>query len=155
MTTSSGLSWKALKSAFRRARSLGPMGTIRKVLSIRGLKDGRLVGEDQFGNKYYTNTEDAIFSRTRWVEPIMGFNDALNWNPTSIPPEWHSWLHYQTDEEPSSKVDTSIKYRKEHHPTLTGTTKSYHPPGWIFDKKTRDEKMNEWSPDNKPKDTKP
>jgi NADH dehydrogenase (ubiquinone) 1 alpha subcomplex subunit 12 len=52
-----------------------------------------LVGEDSNGNKYYENTGYQS-GRHRWVE----YADLDNYNTTSVPREWHGWLHHVDDE---------------------------------------------------------
>ncbi|GMH95047.1 hypothetical protein TL16_g13065 [Triparma laevis f. inornata] len=56
-------------------------------------KFGRLVGTDAGGNKYFENTVDYTFGQHRWVEP----SDIHNYDPSSIPPEWHGWMHHMSD----------------------------------------------------------
>ncbi len=48
--------------------------------------DGRLVGTDQFGNRYFEDNETG-YTRKRWVI----YKDMSTYNPTSVPPEWHGW----------------------------------------------------------------
>lgn len=52
-----------------------------------------MVGEDSNGNKYYENTGYQS-GRHRWVE----YADLDNYNTTSVPREWHGWLHHVDDE---------------------------------------------------------
>lgn len=47
---------------------------------------GRLVGTDQFGNRYFEDNE-TTYNRKRWVL----YKDMSQYNPTSITPEWHGW----------------------------------------------------------------
>lgn len=47
---------------------------------------GKLVGEDQFGNRYYEDN-DASYNRKRWVI----YKDMSTYNPSIVPPEWHGW----------------------------------------------------------------
>lgn len=56
-------------------------------------RKGTLVGEDSNGNKYYENTGYQS-GRHRWVE----YADLDNYNTTSVPREWHGWLHHVDDE---------------------------------------------------------
>ena len=62
---------------------------------------GRLVGTDASGNNYYENTKDYPFGQHRWVEPY----DIHNYDPSSITPRWHSWMHSMTDV-PGNEEDT-------------------------------------------------
>ena len=78
---------------------------------------GKLVGKDDFGNKYYGNRK----SKKRWVI-YSGEIDA-----SKISNEWYSWIHFM-----QNKIDISIsskkyEWQKPHMPNLTGTERSYHP----------------------------
>ena len=53
------------------------------------------VGEDMFGNVYYRGGPRADKRERRWVMYKTAPEASL------IPPEWHGWLHYQTDVVPS------------------------------------------------------
>ena len=53
---------------------------------------GKFVGKDQFGNKYYSNSEGR-----RWV--IY----KNNIESSKIPPEWHSWIHFLVINKPTDK----------------------------------------------------
>lgn len=87
---------------------------------------GTRVGVDQFGNVYYKGKRRAgsTAQERRWV---MYANDT---EASAVPPEWHGWLHYQTNDVPPS---TESKYRKPwqkpHQRNLTGTDQAYFPPG--------------------------
>jgi NADH:ubiquinone oxidoreductase subunit len=76
------------------ATQLFQMGTVKK---------GQLVGEDEFGNKYFEN-KDYIYGHTcsfrfdvagrdRWVE----YKDKWDFDASTVTPEWHSWLHHIGD----------------------------------------------------------
>ena len=60
---------------------------------------GKLVGKDNYGNKYYQNKKGK-----RWVI----YSDEID--ASKIPPEWYSWIHH-----------------KPHQPNLTRTKKAYYP----------------------------
>ena len=46
---------------------------------------------------------------------------------SSVPPEWHAWLHYTTD----TPIPQTARrpWQKPHEPNLTGTPLGYRPPG--------------------------
>ena len=49
---------------------------------------GKIVGTDEIGNKYYTNSENHNdLKAKRWVI-FKGEIEA-----SKIPPHWHAWLH--------------------------------------------------------------
>ena len=88
----------------------------------------RKVGEDQFGNKYYTAKARPGYKRERrWV--------IYNGKPeaSAVPPEWHGWLHHQSNNIPDDLQDS---FRREwqipHKPNMTGTQQAYRPPGHIL-----------------------
>ncbi|KAI8441224.1 hypothetical protein MSG28_014873 [Choristoneura fumiferana] len=51
----------------------GIRGSLWKLYRQDDLKDGTLVGEDKFGNKYYENPR-FFYSRNRWVEYSDNFH---------------------------------------------------------------------------------
>ncbi len=88
---------------------------------------GELVGEDEFGNRYYherTAPTDGR-RRRRWVM-YKGEPEA-----SKTPPEWHAWLRRSVDTPPSEKPAPRQPWQKPHLPNLTGTSGAYRPPGDI------------------------
>jgi NADH:ubiquinone oxidoreductase subunit len=84
--------------------------------------NGRKVGSDAAGNRYFTMKRARASGRTpRWVM-YPGFPD-----PTTVPSEWHSWLHYTTDE-PLPETDRKA-WQKPHQKNMTGSAGSYRPAG--------------------------
>ncbi|EGC33359.1 hypothetical protein DICPUDRAFT_98581 [Dictyostelium purpureum] len=99
-----------------------------KTLYYTGeLKYGTLVGVDKFGNKYYENKEE-IFGRHRWVE----YGDYKNPDPTTIPPEWHSYIHFISDRPGSEMLSFAPTYKRPHIANPTGTDGAYTPPNFLF-----------------------
>lgn len=95
---------------------------------------GKPVGEDQFGNKYYTAKPRAGYKRERRWVMYKGAPDA-----SSVPPEWHGWLHHQSDVVPDGELESFRRsWQKPHQPNLTGTDQAYHPPGHILEGGKRD-----------------
>ena len=47
---------------------------------------------------------------------------------SKIPPEWHSWIHFQRKNKPSED-EKKFNWQKEHQENLTGTSKAYKPEG--------------------------
>ena len=100
---------------------------------IYTLFTGKLVGRDEFGNKYYSNSKEK-----RWVI----YKNKVE--PSKIPPEWHLWIHFLTNNKPPSN---SIKFtwQKKHEENLTGTTKAYKPDGLLSsDSKKNLKKYETW-----------
>jgi len=78
---------------------------------------GKLVGIDEFGNKYYSNS-----SGKKWVI----YNNTVE--SSKIPPEWHLWIHSNKINKPSKNLNKFI-WQKKHEENLTGTKKAYKPEG--------------------------
>jgi NADH:ubiquinone oxidoreductase subunit len=86
---------------------------------------GELVGTDQFGNRYYRG-RSRIMGRPerRWVLYAgAGYPEA-----SSVPAEWHRWLHGTQSEPPRSEAKRQA-WQQPHQPNLTGTEAAYRPPG--------------------------
>ena len=81
--------------------------------------NGRLVGRDAVGNIYYEakRAPGPQLRRRRWVM-YAGEVEA-----STIPPEWHSWLHYTTELPIPETVRRA--WQKPHEPNLTGTPLGY------------------------------
>ncbi len=87
---------------------------------------GELVGEDDFGNRYYRSRVRGFGLRReekRWVV-YKGLAE-----PSKVPPEWHGWLHYTENEIPTSKTNRRYRWQRNHVPNLTGTVYAYYPSG--------------------------
>ena len=102
-------------------------------------RKGERVGEDKFGNVYYKERG----GNRRWVV-YKGYAEA-----SSVPANWHGWLHYTVDTPPSDK-DVRFDWQKEHLPNLTGTHMAHRPKGSILasgkaDKSTGD--YDAWQPE--------
>ena len=92
-----------------------------------------LVGVDEFGSKYYSNSK-----RKRWVI----YKNKVE--SSKIPPEWHLWIHFLTNNIPSNNP-IKFKWQKKHEENLTGTTKAHKPDGSLtFDSKKNMKKYETW-----------
>ena len=62
-------------------------------------RQGRLVGKDEFGNRYYEQKKGVgpLGRPRRWVT-YTDFAEA-----SKVPAEWHGWLHYTVDEPPTAQ----------------------------------------------------
>jgi NADH:ubiquinone oxidoreductase subunit len=87
---------------------------------------GSYVGEDQFGNQYYRGKKRKGYTHERrWVVYQSGNVDA-----SEVPPEFHGWLHHQTDVFPDADKGYRKDWIKPYEPNKTGTTLAYRPPGY-------------------------
>eukprot|EP00052_Salpingoeca_macrocollata_P007045 m.57439 g.57439 ORF g.57439 m.57439 type:complete len:180 (+) comp15802_c0_seq3:1100-1639(+) len=112
----------------------GPTAAFWSLVQKGAILPGRLVGQDKFGNKYY-ESDEKFFSRNRNV----AYADFWNFDGSQVPPEWHKWLHYMTDELPS-KDHTTHKWQTDHTPNLSGTVNAYVPYS------TTRPKISAWTP---------
>jgi NADH:ubiquinone oxidoreductase subunit len=86
------------------------------------------IGTDGQGNKYYE------------AKARKGYNHPRRWviyngeaEPSRVPPEWHGWLHYQTDEFPSNDTPSFRRvWQQAPQQNLSGTQAAYHPPGHLL-----------------------
>ncbi|MCF8496041.1 MAG: NADH:ubiquinone oxidoreductase subunit NDUFA12 [Alphaproteobacteria bacterium] len=88
-----------------------------------------LVGTDQSGNRYYRG------------RPIKGYRHERRWvlykgapEASTVPAEWHGWLHHQTDVIPAEQAESFRRpWQKPHIPNRTGTNQAYRPPGHLLE----------------------
>jgi NADH:ubiquinone oxidoreductase subunit len=100
-------------------------------------RNGVLVGEDELGNKYYTNKDQT----KRWViydGPIEG---------SRISPDWHGWLHHTFDECPGTTPLQHKSWEKAHIPNMSGSNAAYHPPGSILSATADANDYEAWQPE--------
>lgn len=90
--------------------------------------NGKLVGKDDQGNRYYIERKARKGLRQRRWVVYNGEKEA-----SRVPPEWHRWLHYITDESPGDAPPQRKPWEKEHQPNLTGTTDAYRPAGHEYE----------------------
>jgi NADH:ubiquinone oxidoreductase subunit len=83
---------------------------------------GKRVGTDSAGNTYFEERRARRGHRARRWVMFRGEPEA-----SAVPPEWHGWLHYMTDQ--PLPEDRRRPWQKPHEPNLTGTAASYRPPG--------------------------
>jgi NADH:ubiquinone oxidoreductase subunit len=91
-------------------------------------RKGRLVGEDEFGNRYYLQKSGVgpLGVPARWV------TYATLSEPSQVPPDWHGWLHYTVDTLPTDERYQPKHWQKRHQMNMTGTAQAYRPKGSIL-----------------------
>lgn len=109
------------------------------------LGGGKPVGKDAYGNKYYRAAARKGYGHERrWV--IY----ARAPEPSAVPPEWHGWLHHQTDAVPSDGAPSFRRpWQKSHEPNRTGTLLAWRPPGHVLQGGRRDKATGDyeaWTP---------
>ncbi|CAH2056274.1 unnamed protein product, partial [Iphiclides podalirius] len=119
----------------------GIRGSLYKLYRQDELKDGVLVGEDKFGNKYFENPR-YFFSRNRWVEYSDKFN--MDYDGSQVPAEWFGWLHYKTDLPPHEDPNRpKYKWMLDYNENMSGTTGQFTPYS------TTKSKIEPWIPPRK------
>ena len=91
---------------------------------------GKLVGEDELGNKYYQNKKGK-----RWVI----YNGEVE--ASKIPNDWYSWMHHTNNKIENSHNLKKYKWQKNHLQNQTGTTNAYSPKN---NKNATEKKYKTW-----------
>jgi NADH:ubiquinone oxidoreductase subunit len=130
--------FKAIKSL------LGVLSPIH-IATVTLFSGATRVGEDQYGNKYYRASPRPGYKRERRWVIYKGVPEA-----SAVPPEWHGWLHHQSDDVPDEMPESfRRKWQKPHKPNLTGTDQAYRPPGHVLKGGQRDKATGDyeaWTP---------
>eukprot|EP00887_Chlorella_sp_A99_P000556 scaffold17.g556.t1 len=104
-------------------------GTLAEACIEHG-PGGELVGVDQNGNRYFEK-KDAQMVRNRWVVYAGAADHWREQEASTVPPEWHGWLHYITDECPANATFPRPIYSSpEHRANATMTPEHYLPKAW-------------------------
>lgn len=71
---------------------------------------------------------------------------------TRVPPEWHGWLHHQSNEIPDPDRESFRRsWQKPHQANRTGTNLAYRPPGHLLEGGKREKATGDyeaWTPEN-------
>ena len=128
---------KAIKLAEIIKHNGGILMSAKKLYYRDDLKIGTLVGEDEFGNKYYENPY-YFFPRNRWIE----FNPerGLKYDASQIPPEWHRWMTHMTEYPPTVEKPVKYDWMLTHQENMSGTKQAYMPHSTVKPK------VQAWSP---------
>ncbi|UJR37075.1 hypothetical protein I4U23_029779 [Adineta vaga] len=102
----------------------GLKNTILALYRYDDLKVGQFIGADKYGNRYYQNTRYFV-CRSRWVK--YADRVGLDYDASQVPPEWHRWLQYITDEPPTIKPLKKHSWMIDHIENKTGTSQIYVP----------------------------
>jgi len=106
----------------------------------------RRIGVDATGNRYYQAKRRRGYNHDRRWVMYKGAPEA-----SKVPPEWHGWLHHQTDAVPDNSTQSFRRpWQKPAMQNMTGTTGAYRPPGHILSGGHRAEATGDyeaWNPD--------
>ena len=112
-------------------------------------RHGELVGEDEYGNRYYRmrgGKRDSVLGvERRWLI-YNGEAEA-----SMVPPGWYGWLHHIVDTAPADDTYQPHPWQKPHRPNLTGTPHAYRPRGSVLTPERRPTVTGDydaWSPGN-------
>ncbi len=89
------------------------------------------IGVDEFGNSYYQDKSGKRFVVYKGIA-----------EPSKIPSQWHSWIHYSSDIAPVNIKTDKFSWQKIHLPNLTGTKNAYSPQSSTKETK----KYKAWKP---------
>ena len=105
-------------------------------------RQGRYIGGDEFGNRYYEQRSGVgpIGRPRRWVI----YKDLSE--PTLVPPEWHGWLHYTFDTPPTEERYRPRPWEKAPRMNMTGTPEAYRPSGSILGSAERPKATGDYKP---------
>jgi len=105
---------------------------------------GKMVGSDILGNRYFqAPPRKGGYKRPRRWVLYKGKPEASN-----VPPEWHGWLHHQTDIVPSKDGESYRQtWQKPHQANMTGTHQAYFPPGYSGERDRSSADYEAWVPD--------
>jgi len=108
---------------------------------------GTLKGTDQFGNEYYEDLQ-AISGRHRFI--VYADQRSGMWDPSTVPAEWHGWLHHTVDETPVELPPKAPKFQAPHlinEGSKYGSEPLYSPPGFLLnDKQLPEPTYSSWTP---------
>ncbi len=107
---------------------------------------GKKIGKDQLGNTYYEAPPMKGYKRPRRWVMYKGKPDA-----SSVPAEWHGWLHHQTNDVPSDDESFRQPWQEPHTPNMTGTDQAYRPPGHLLAEGQREKATGDyeaWRPNS-------
>jgi NADH:ubiquinone oxidoreductase subunit len=88
---------------------------------------GELVGEDEFGNRYF-RTKNGKIDPTLGVERRWVIYKGIA-EPSMVPPSWHGWLHHTVELPPTLEKSKTYRWEKPHRPNLTGSPAAHRPSG--------------------------
>ncbi|MFM1814328.1 MAG: hypothetical protein RLZ98_1023 [Pseudomonadota bacterium] len=103
---------------------------------------GRLVGTDEFGNRYYVQRSGVgpLGKPRRWVV----YKDLAD--ASKVTADWHGWLHYTVDSPPTEEDYEPRPWQKPHRMNMTGTSQAYRPQGSILTAAKRPKATGDYQP---------
>ncbi len=105
-------------------------------------KQGRYVGSDDCGNRYYEQRSGVgpHGMPRRWV-----IYEKLS-EASQVPPEWHGWLHHTFATPPTEEDYQAKPWEQPHRMNKTGTPEAYRPSGSVLTAAERPKATGDYSP---------
>jgi NADH:ubiquinone oxidoreductase subunit len=107
------------------------------------------IGSDALGNTYFEAPPRKGKFKGDYTRPRRWVMYNGKPEASSVPPEWHGWLHYQTNVVPNENIGFRRPWQKPHQANVTGTNQAYRPPGHMLEGGKRDKATGDyeaWSP---------
>ena len=89
--------------------------------------NARLVGADNFGNRYYEERKARPGKPPRRYVRYNGLVEA-----SKVPADWHGWLHHTEESPPPAEGYARHAWQQDHMPNTTGTRHAHRPAGHIL-----------------------
>lgn len=96
------------------------------------------VGRDRYGNIYYVSSKKNYLGHNKRFVDYKGLKES-----SKVPPIWHAWLHYLSDEVPCTADKKQYDWEREHVPNLSGTKYAYNP---ALSKNIKIQTYSAWNP---------
>jgi NADH:ubiquinone oxidoreductase subunit len=113
-----------LKNAILSTLSTTSTWSVRMHLGLAG----KLVGMDTLGNRYFTGKPRRGSKQERRFVLYATMAGGRGYDASQVPPEWHGWLHHQTNILPQAQNPLRHDWQLPPQQNLTGTAGAYFPP---------------------------
>lgn len=97
------------------------------------------VGKDQFGNRYFIGNNKNYLGQAKRFVIYNGQDEG-----SKVPPMWHAWLHYLSDDVPTVDNNKVYNWQQEYVPNLSSTKCAYN---LAQSSCTKIETYSKWSPE--------
>ncbi|MES2728675.1 MAG: NADH:ubiquinone oxidoreductase subunit NDUFA12 [Pseudomonadota bacterium] len=118
----------------------GPLSPLH-ILLLTWFGGASRVGRDGAGNVYYQGRPIKGYKRPRRWVLYNGTPEA-----TKVPPEWHGWLHHQTNDIPQDHTGHRQAWQKPPQANMTGTDNAYMPQGHLQKTGQRPKATGDYTP---------
>lgn len=110
---------------------------------------GKYVGTDMLGNRYFTGKPRRGTKQERRFVLYANMAGGRGYDASQVPPEWHGWLHHQTNELPQAHNPLRHSWQLPPQQNMTGTAQAYFPPSHAMTDGQRDKATGDyqaWTP---------